>query len=77
MKILLFQKTTRCNSCGREDFFFYLSGGGGDFFRLSPPKKYVIKCLIMLCIFVFTMGQLLRVHTGERTSAEYFKYWQT
>ncbi len=51
--------------------FFYLSGGGGNFLTPPPPKKKnVIKCLIMLCIFVFTMGQLLRVHTGERTSAE-------
>ncbi len=23
------------------------------------------------------MGQLLKVNTGERTSAELFKYWQT
>ncbi len=53
----------------RDDFFFYLSGGGGTILTFSP-KKYVIRCLIMLCIFVFTMGQLLSVHTGERTSAE-------
>ncbi len=47
--------------------FFFLSGGGGNILTFSP-KKCVIKCLIMRCIFVFTMGQLLRVHTGERTS---------
>ncbi len=50
---------------------------GGIFRHLL--QKYVIKCLIMLCIFVFTMGQLLSVHdytgSGERTSAEWFKYW--
>ncbi len=52
------------------DMIFFLSGGGGNILTCFNPKKYVIKCLIMLCIFVFTMGQLLRVHTGERTSAE-------
>ncbi len=50
---------------------------GGIFRHLF--QKYVIKCLIMLCIFVFTMGQLLSVHdytgSGERTSADWFKYW--
>ncbi len=35
----------------------------GGIFSLFSPKKYVIKCLIMRCIFIFTMGQLLRVHT--------------
>ncbi len=50
---------------------------GGIFRHLF--QKYVIKCLIMLCILVFTMGQLLSVHdytgSGERTSAEWLKYW--
>ncbi len=53
-----------------EDFFFLFEWWRGEYFDFFPPKKYVIICLIMLCIFVFTMGQLLRVHTGERTSAE-------
>ncbi len=47
----------------------------GEFLDPTPPPKkkqqqHFIKYLIMLFIFVFTMGQLLRVHTGERTSAE-------
>ncbi len=50
-------------------FIFLFEWWRGEYFAFSPPK-YVIKCLIMLCIFVFTTGQLLRVHTGERTSAE-------
>ncbi len=58
-------------------FFFYLSGEGENFHTFFF-QKYVIKCLIMLYIFVFTMGQLLSVHeltvSGERTSVEWFKY---
>ncbi len=64
--------------CGREDFFFYyLSCEGGNFHTFFF-QKYVIKCLIMLYIFVFTMGQLLSVYeltvSGERRSVEWFKY---
>ncbi len=55
---------------GGRIFLFLFEWWRGEFLDFSPPKKYVIKCLIMLCIFVFTMGQLLRIHTGERTSAE-------
>ncbi len=65
------------DSCGREDFFFYLSCEGGNFHTFFL-QKYVIKCLIMLYIFVFTMGQLLSVYeltvSGERRSVEWFKY---
>ncbi len=52
---------------------FFLCVVEGGIVRLPPQKNKkinVITFLIMLCIFVFTMGQLLRVHTEERTRAE-------
>ncbi len=44
-------------------FLFLFEWWRGEYFDFYI-RKYVIKCLIMLCIFVFTMGQLLRVQTG-------------
>ncbi len=51
----------------REDFF-NLRGGGGHFLDIFQKYTFISpKCLIIQCIFVFTIVQLLQksLHTAQ------------